>query len=205
MSMSPTKSVPQTQTRATSPTPLTPKTGSIDVIVSSTQAALEVSSDSMSPTKNVPPTQTRVTSPTPLAPKTGSRVVIDSTLEALEASNDSLQNRMFKLRLNTQSFDQEVSLFQQHYKDVRHPCMETWEADMLTRLIEVAHTILHAKLGVETCIHEGQEAEQRELVSRAYVNAAKRIDRSTLTNLGLGEGYYEALQRFPEVTNMMLS
>lgn len=155
---------------------------------------------SSSPTKSAPQTQARVPSPTPLA-------LIDvansSTLEALEASNNSIQTAMFNLRLNAQSLEEEVTVFESHYLELRNPNSETWEADILTRLIEIAHTIMGQKLGTDAAIHAGQGTDEREVVNRAYVEASKRISQATLRILGLEEDwYYEEVQRFPRVTEM---
>lgn len=149
----------------------------------------------------MPQSQSRGPGPTPLTPESGSvgrSIPCDPIIAALKASNDDLQSRMAKLRTNSESLDQEILMLQRQIKESHHPSFEIWEADILTRLIEVAHTILPKKLRAGTCI-KADNVFERELISCAYINAAKQIDEWTLQKLGLGEGYFDALRRFPEV------
>lgn len=91
-------------------------------------------------------------------------------------------------------------MLQRHVKDFRHPFFENWEADMLTRLIEIAHTKQYRKLAPGVVIGEDTIAE-RETLSRAYSNAAKKVRVETIHKLGLSKEYHQALQRYDEVSS----
>jgi hypothetical protein len=103
------------------------------------------------------------------------------------------------LQANTVRLKRELWLLQRHVKEFRHPLFENWEADMLTRLIEVAHVHQHKKLPSGVVIGESSFAE-REEINHAYSIAAKAIRMSTLRKLGLSENYHQALQRYSEVS-----
>lgn len=70
---------------------------------------------------------------------------------------------------------------------------------MLTRLIEVAYASEYRKLPGGVVI--GKETfSERENLTRAYSLAARDIRLITIRKLGLSDRYYEALQRYPEVS-----
>ena len=105
---------------------------------------------------------------------------------------------MEKLLANTTRLKRELWLLQRHIREFRHPLFESWEADMLTRLIEVAYASEYRKLPGGIVI--GKETfSERENLTRAYSLAARDIRSSTIGKLGLSDRYYEALQRYPEV------
>lgn len=84
-------------------------------------------------------------------------------------------------------------------KDFRHPLFESWEADLLTRLIEVAYAFEYRKLPGDVVI--GKETfSEREKLTHAYSTAARNVRLSTIRKLGLSDRYHEALQRYPEVS-----
>lgn len=118
-------------------------------------------------------------------------------------SNEHLERCLAKLKVNTARLQRELLLLQRHIKEFHHPLFETWEADILTRLIEVAHARQRQKLTEGTAI--GQDnTDEHELISRAYVNAAKQVQEDTVRKLGLSDQYYQALLRYEEVRKCFL-
>ncbi|KAJ6126917.1 hypothetical protein N7523_002529 [Penicillium sp. IBT 18751x] len=118
---------------------------------------------------------------------------------ALKATNDCIQHRIAKLQVNTARLKRELWLLQRHIKNFNHPLYETWEADILTRLIEVAHAHQRrSKLQAGVAIGDTTAAD-RENLFHAYNTAAKHVRADTLERLGLGEKYCEALARYNEV------
>ena len=105
---------------------------------------------------------------------------------------------MAKLQANTVRLKRELWLLQRHVKDFHHPLFENWEADILTRLIEIAHARQRRKLPGGVAIGEFTTAE-RETLSRAYGIAALQISLGTIQKLGLSEKYHEAVMRYSEV------
>lgn len=125
---------------------------------------------------------------------------VDATHYALQTLNKHIERRLAKLQANTVRLKRELWLLQRHIKEFRHPLFENWEADLLTRLIEVAHAHQHKKLPGGVVIGESSFAE-RESLNHAYSIAAKGIRMPTLRKLGLSEKYHQALQRYSEVSS----
>jgi hypothetical protein len=125
---------------------------------------------------------------------------IDATHYALKTVNKHIERRLSKLQANTTRLKRELWLLQRHIKEFRHPLFENWEADMLTRLIEVAHAHQHRKLPGGVVLGQSSFAE-RENLTHAFSIAAKGIRQSTLQRLGLSEKYHQALQRYSEVSH----
>lgn len=124
---------------------------------------------------------------------------IDATHYALETVNKHIERRLSKLQANTTRLKRELWLLQRHIKEFRHPLFENWEADMLTRLIEVAHAHQHRKLPGGVVLGQSSFAE-RENLANAFSIAAKGICQTTLQKLGLSGKYHQALQRYSEVS-----
>lgn len=118
---------------------------------------------------------------------------------ALQASNDDLQSRAEKMHFNAQRLKREITNLTRHINDFSSPLLETWEADILTRLIEIAHVRQLSKMPEGVAIRENTVSE-RDLISKAYCNAARRVKATTLFKFGLDQSHYEALQRYPEVS-----
>ncbi|KAJ5303286.1 hypothetical protein N7476_010085 [Penicillium atrosanguineum] len=123
---------------------------------------------------------------------------------ALKATNDCIQHKIAKLQVNTVRLKRELWLLQRHVKNFNHPLYETWEADILTRLIEVGHAHQHRpKLQAGVVIGDTTVAD-RENLFHAYNTAAKQVREDTLQQLGLDKKYFEALARYNEVREIHL-
>ncbi|KAJ5129380.1 uncharacterized protein N7515_005419 [Penicillium bovifimosum] len=122
----------------------------------------------------------------------------DATHYALQTLNKHIERRLAKVQANTIRLKRELWLLQRHIKEFRHPLFENWEADVLTRLIEVAHAQQYQKAPSGLVIGQPTFAE-REKLTQTYISAAKGIRLATLRKLGLSEKYHQALQRYSEV------
>lgn len=109
---------------------------------------------------------------------------------ALRTSNDLLQRKMDQLKANTNRLQREISLLQRHTGSLKHPAFEIWEADILSRLIEVAHGPQRMK---------NLFIDQTSTETQAYVNASRNVHEGTLRQLGLGPKYGKALLRYSEI------
>jgi hypothetical protein len=119
-------------------------------------------------------------------------------------SNEHLERRLAKLQVNSARLQREIFLLQRHVKEFHHPLFETWEADILTRFIEVAHAYqARRKMAEGISIGEDNVAE-RECISRGYINAAKQVGEETVEKLGLSDKYHQALLRYEEVRKCFL-
>lgn len=117
----------------------------------------------------------------------------------MRATDEHLRNKVAKVQANALRLKREIKLLQRHLKEFDHPLYETWEADVLTRLIEVVYARKYRKLPGGVAIGETTTAE-REALSRAYSAAAKRIRIDTIMKLGLSDRHHEALLRYDEVS-----
>jgi hypothetical protein len=123
----------------------------------------------------------------------------NATHYALQTLNGHIERRLAKLQANVTRLKRELWLLQRHVKDFRHPLFENWEADMLTRLIEVAYANESRKLPGVVVIEKDTFVE-RENITHAYSLAAREIRLITIRRLGLSDRYHEALQRYSEVS-----
>lgn len=118
---------------------------------------------------------------------------------AMHATHDAIQRQIKRMQRDSARLRRELLLLHRHVRVFNHPMYETWEADILTRLIEVAHAHQRRKLPQGVAIGEATVAH-RENLSLAYANAVNQIHPSTLQQLGLSEKYHTALQRYNEVS-----
>lgn len=119
---------------------------------------------------------------------------------ALQASNKDLEARITHICGSVNQLNRELSALSRHINQFsHHPFLETWQADLLTRLIEVAYVRQRNKLPPGVSIGEKNIAE-REVLSRAYGNAARRVKWGTLDSLGLDIRHHDALQRYSDVS-----
>ncbi|KAJ5460437.1 uncharacterized protein N7458_001989 [Penicillium daleae] len=116
---------------------------------------------------------------------------------ALHMSNENLACRLAKLKVNAGRLQRELFLLQRHIKEFQCPLFETYEADILTRLIDVVHAHQDKKMMGGTAISSESIAE-REIISRAYINASKQVQEETIEKLGLSSQHYQAIRRYEE-------
>ena len=124
-----------------------------------------------------------------------------TSLAALQTSNEDLENKMCKLSAGTSRLNRDLLKLRRQVDSFHNECLSTWQADILTRLIEVVHIKQRRKLPWGIAVGKG-ESQDRELVSRAYVTAAGRIGRKVLEQkFNLGSKYHDALKRYNEVSS----
>ncbi|PLB55769.1 hypothetical protein P170DRAFT_343875, partial [Aspergillus steynii IBT 23096] len=122
-----------------------------------------------------------------------------ATLKALQASNDKLQQKMTLLRSSTLRLELDLMKLQRHVRSFDKELLVTWQADTLTRLIEVIYERHRWKMpgGIGIGDHQGVS---RETLSTLYEVAARKIKKETLKRrFGLGVHYYDALQKYDEI------
>lgn len=117
---------------------------------------------------------------------------------ALRMSNELLARKMAQVQANVARLKREISLLDRHIKDYDHPLFETWEADILTRLVEVA-CVAQRNEDLDRFPINLAGMPERETFSRAYVDAAKQVQEDTLYKLGLTHQHYLAIDRYEEV------
>lgn len=117
----------------------------------------------------------------------------------MQTTHSNIQHKVAKLQANSLRLKRELFLLHRHVKAFHHPLLETWEADMLTRLIEMVYTRQCLRLPGGISVGDVLFTE-RDLLSRAYNIAARRIRIDTLWSLGLSDKYHEALKRYDEVS-----
>lgn len=121
------------------------------------------------------------------------------TLEALQTSNDNLQQKMAMLRSSTLRLELDLMKLQRHVRSFDKELLVTWQADTLMRLIEVIYERHRWKMPGGIVIGDHQ-AVDRETLSTLYAVAARKIKKETLKRrFGLSVQYYDALQKYDEV------
>ncbi|KAE8148388.1 hypothetical protein BDV25DRAFT_141859 [Aspergillus avenaceus] len=123
-----------------------------------------------------------------------------NALRSLNNSNVLLENRLDQLRENTMRLELDVMRLQRHIKTSHGELLVTWQADTLTRLVEVVYERHGWKLpGGITSTSTG-DMEQAE-VSLMYRTAARKIKKETLwERFGLSLRYHVALEKYDEVS-----
>ncbi|RAK95062.1 uncharacterized protein BO80DRAFT_469704 [Aspergillus ibericus CBS 121593] len=125
-----------------------------------------------------------------------------SALQLLQTSNQNLDHKLSRLRSNVIKLNVDLGKLQHHVKAFHNELLTTWQADTLTRLVEVIYERQGWKLpggvAVGDHIHLGRERQ-----TRIMSTAARRIRKSILKkNFGLSGRYYSALQRYTEIVHM---
>lgn len=153
----------------------------------------------------VPTDSTTSAASTIYTPSTTSLSNYSASLAALQTSNEDLENKVSKLCSTTSGLNRDLLKLRRHVDSFHHECLSTWQADVLTRLIEVVYLKQRRKLPWGVVVGE-HEAQGWDVVSRAYVTAANRISRKVLEQkLGLGAKYHEALKKYSEIVEFRSS
>ncbi|PKX99131.1 uncharacterized protein P174DRAFT_416829 [Aspergillus novofumigatus IBT 16806] len=124
-----------------------------------------------------------------------------AALDALNASNHNLEYKLAKIQARNLRLKLDLMRLQRHITSFHHDLLATWEADILTSLIEVVYQRQGRKL------HRGHDIDLRRLdrkaLSMMYTIAAGRIGRRALRNLfGLSQHYWLALQKYDEIAHL---
>ncbi|RJE19209.1 hypothetical protein PHISCL_08449 [Aspergillus sclerotialis] len=136
---------------------------------------------------------------------TSSFASYSTALTALNASNEDLEVKMAKLRTSTLQLKRDIVRFQQHIRAFHHELLPTWQADILTRLIEIVYTAQRRKLPGGFTPGERQGVD-RWALTRAYTVAARKIYQSTLwMAFGLPMQYHLALHKYEEIVEFRSS
>ncbi|KAF7715555.1 Uncharacterized protein PECH_003630 [Penicillium ucsense] len=116
-------------------------------------------------------------------------------IRALHASNEILELKITQLKANASRLKREIQLLERHFKRFEIPFFERWEADVITRLIEVASIHQSETQHIEAIKQMGN----RELLTRAYIMGSKCIHESTVYELGLTDQHYQTLLAYEDV------
>ncbi|RAL10636.1 uncharacterized protein BO97DRAFT_426402 [Aspergillus homomorphus CBS 101889] len=126
----------------------------------------------------------------------------NSTLHALETTNEMLINKIGKLRTNTHRLRHDLMNLELHVRAFNRELLATWQADALTRFIEVVFERQGWKLPGKVAVGDHIYLP-RETLSTLYFKALKKIKKETVTRkFGLPMRYYHALQRYHEVAHL---
>lgn len=87
-------------------------------------------------------------------------------------------------------------------KAISGELLVTWQADILTRLVEVIYERHGWRMPGEVLVSDKYSLD-RDTLSKIYVMAARKIKKETIMKkaVGLSEQYYLALQRYSEVAS----
>ncbi|KAH2771460.1 hypothetical protein LV164_005152 [Aspergillus fumigatus] len=124
-----------------------------------------------------------------------------AALDALNASNHNLEYKLAKIQARNLRLKLDLMRLQRHITSFHHDLLATWEADILTCLIEVVYQRQGRKLP------RGHDIDLRRLdrkaLSAMYTIAAGRIGRRALRGFfGLSQHYWLALQKYDEIAHL---
>lgn len=123
----------------------------------------------------------------------------NTTLSALKSSNLDVERKLEKLAISSKELSRDISKLGRHIASIYHPLLITWQADILTRLIDVVYSRTSRTLPNSVLIGE-HRTQNRQVISSAYVAAVAKIDKHTLKkHFRLSMKYFRALQRYDEV------
>lgn len=110
---------------------------------------------------------------------------------------------MSKLRSSTIRLQLDLMKLQRHINAGHHEQLPTWQADILTLLIEVMYVRQRRVLPGGIAVGKSDELNY-DTLTRVYAAAAGRIDKASLRRkLGLSAKYHTALQqKYSEVSNI---
>ncbi|KAJ5643346.1 uncharacterized protein N7484_005853 [Penicillium longicatenatum] len=121
----------------------------------------------------------------------------DSGVRLLSFTNHQIADQMDRVNCGIGEFMGELEQLETHIKDLNHPLLLGWEADIITRLIEVAHS-KEPNLSSSSILLTAHYLD-RETMSRGYSLAARKISLETLHKFGLREQHHEVLRRYDEL------
>ncbi|KAL4795309.1 hypothetical protein BDV19DRAFT_378991 [Aspergillus venezuelensis] len=123
-----------------------------------------------------------------------------AALRELTMTNKLLENKVKQLCSESLRLNFDVTLLKCHMSAFRGELLVTWQADVLTRLIEVIYERHGWRMPGEILVGDHDRLD-RETLSKIYILAAKKIKKETVTKkaVGLSERYHQALQRYDEV------
>ncbi|KAL4754629.1 hypothetical protein BDW72DRAFT_200604 [Aspergillus terricola var. indicus] len=128
-----------------------------------------------------------------------------AALRELTLSNKLLEGKVKQLCSDSLRLTFDVTLLKRHMKAISGELLVTWQADILTRLVEVIYERHGWRMPGEVLVGDKYSLD-RDTLSKIYVMAARKIKKETIMKkaVGLSEQYYLALQRYSEVASPLL-
>ncbi|KAL4760144.1 zinc-dependent alcohol dehydrogenase family protein [Aspergillus foveolatus] len=128
-----------------------------------------------------------------------------AALRELTLSNKLLEGKVKQLCSDSLRLTFDVTLLKRHMKAISGELLVTWQADVLTRLVEVIYERHGWRMPGEVLVSDKYSLD-RDTLSKIYVMAARKIKKETIMKkaVGLSEQYYLALQRYSEVASPLL-
>ncbi|KAL2851805.1 hypothetical protein BJX68DRAFT_254777 [Aspergillus pseudodeflectus] len=124
-----------------------------------------------------------------------------AALRDLTTTNRLLESKVKRLCSESFKLNLDVTTLQRHMHAFYGDLLVTWQADILTRLVEVIYENHGWKMPGGVLVGDHSNTD-RDTLTRIYLSAAKKIKKETVTKkaVGLSEQYYSALQRYDEVS-----
>lgn len=105
---------------------------------------------------------------------------------------------MLKIRTGTLRLSLDLIQLEQRMHSLPSDMLITWQANVLTRLIEVIYERKRWKLPGAITVGD-REHLAREDLNRVYSVAARKVRKEVLKLFGLSVEYLQALQKYDEV------
>ncbi|KAL5051521.1 hypothetical protein BDW71DRAFT_55340 [Aspergillus fruticulosus] len=126
-----------------------------------------------------------------------------AALRELTISNKLLEGKVKALCSESLRLTFDVTLLKRHMRAFSGELLVTWQADILTRLVEVIYERHGWRMPGEVLVGDKYSLD-RDTLSKIYVMAARKIKKETIMKkaVGLSEQYYLALQRYNQVVHL---
>ncbi|KAL2825179.1 hypothetical protein BDW59DRAFT_179948 [Aspergillus cavernicola] len=122
-------------------------------------------------------------------------------LRELTKTNKLLESKVRQLCSESLQLNFDATKLKRHIGAFHGKLLATWQADTLTRLVEVIYERHGWRMPGGLLVGDHDDLD-RETLSRVYVMAARKIKKETVTKkaVGLSEKYHLALQRYDGVS-----
>ncbi|KAL3449751.1 hypothetical protein BJX65DRAFT_305766 [Aspergillus insuetus] len=126
-----------------------------------------------------------------------------AALRELTTTNRLLESKVKQLCSESFKLNLDVTTLQRHMHAFYGDLLVTWQADILTRLVEVIYENHGWRMPGKVLVGDHSDMD-RDTLTRIYLTAAKKIKKETVTKkaVGLSAQYYSALQRYDEVVHL---
>ncbi|KAJ5923711.1 hypothetical protein N7454_008956 [Penicillium verhagenii] len=115
----------------------------------------------------------------------------------LDFTNQQLALTMSRIQRSVDDMIDGLAELDQCLRDQANPQIRNWEADLLTRLVEVAHYKQSVNLG-DGRMWVPDHTYSYDTMTHRYRSAARAITLHTLEQLGLDDRYHRMLSRYDQ-------
>ncbi|KAI9371287.1 hypothetical protein BJX61DRAFT_534935 [Aspergillus egyptiacus] len=127
-------------------------------------------------------------------------------LRELTTTNKLLESRVRHLCSQSLELNHDITRLNHHMTAFNGDLLATWQADILTRLVEVIYEKHGWKMPGGLLVGDHDDLD-RDVLSGTYAMAARKVKKETVTEktVGLSEKHYLALRRYDAVSQLIMT